>query len=80
MAAMEGQQVMRENEFSPVVEGNLVHTGGETHILNYDTNVLSLDNVRAPTELTDGEDDEVCESDDEEEDIEVSLGTSPTLM
>lgn len=72
MAAMDGQQVMRENEFSPVVEGNLVHTGGETHILNYDTNVLSLDNVREPTELTDGEDNEVCESDDEDEDIEVA--------
>ncbi|XP_048741969.1 leucine-rich repeat and guanylate kinase domain-containing protein-like [Ostrea edulis] len=74
MAAMDGQQVMRENEFSPVVEGNLVHTGGETHILNYDTNVLSLDNVREPTELTDGEDNEVCESDDEDEDIELSPG------
>lgn len=72
MAAMDGQQAMRENEFSPVVEGNLVHTGGETHILNYDTNVLSLDNVRVPTEMTDGAENEIVESEDEEdEDIEV---------
>lgn len=72
MAAMDGQQAMRENEFSPVVEGNLVHTGGETHVLNFDTNVLSLDNVRVPTEMTDGAENEIVESEDEEdEDIEV---------
>lgn len=75
MAAMDGQQAMRENEFSPVVEGNLVHTGGETHVLNFDTNVLSLDNVRVPTEMTDGAENEIVESEDEEdEDIELSPG------
>ncbi|KAK3102808.1 hypothetical protein FSP39_014068 [Pinctada imbricata] len=65
---------MRENEhFSPTVDGGFVHTGGETHVLNADTNILSLDNIRAPTEMTDGG-DVYPEEEDEDEDVELSPG------
>jgi hypothetical protein len=60
------------------VEGGFVHVDGETHILNYDTNVLSLDQNRQDTEITTavgGDDEEPPQSSyydsEEEEDVEV---------
>ncbi|XP_033744954.1 leucine-rich repeat and guanylate kinase domain-containing protein-like [Pecten maximus] len=63
---------------SPVVEGNVVHVGGETHVLNYDTNILSLDNMINDSAVIDREEitDELDDADDEvdEEDVELSPG------
>ena len=66
---------VRENqEFSPVVAGDFVHAGGETHVLNYDTNILSLDadEGRAPTEMTD-RDDEYPEEAEDGDAVEVNF-------
>lgn len=71
---------IRNGQFSPVVEGGFVHVDGETHILNYDTNVLSLDQNRQDTEITTavgGDDEEPPQSSyydsEEEEDVEVLI-------
>lgn len=68
---------IRNGQFSPVVEGGFVHVDGETHILNYDTNVLSLDQNRQATEITTaGDDQDQPQSSyydsEEEEDVELS--------
>ena len=68
---------IQNGQFSPVVEGGFVHVDGETHILNYDTNVLSLDQDRQPTEVATAPDEDqpqssYYDSDEEEEGIEVS--------
>lgn len=69
---------IQNGQFSPIVEGGFVHVDGETHILNYDTNVLSLDQDRQTTEvaLTAADEDQPQSSyydSEEEEDIEVPL-------
>lgn len=59
------------------VEDGFVLINGETHVLNYDTNILNLEENRemSPGAEIDGDNDVVTgtESADEEEDLEVSV-------
>lgn len=68
---------IQNGQFSPVVEGGFVHVDGETHILNYDTNVLSLDQDRQPTEVATAPDEDQQQSSyydsEEEEGVEVGI-------
>ncbi|XP_052090305.1 leucine-rich repeat and guanylate kinase domain-containing protein-like [Mytilus californianus] len=67
---------IQNGQFSPIVEGGFVHVDGETHILNYDTNVLSLDQDRQATEVATAADEDQPQSSyydsEEEEDVELS--------
>jgi len=65
-------------QVSPVIEGGFVHTGGERHILNYDTNILSLDNeqgrgsaAEADEQYGYGDDDMASDNEADEAEIEV---------
>ena len=68
----DGGTQMMDNQ---AVEDGFVHINGETHVLNYDTNILNLEENRDVTPVADIEpSNEILtgtDSGDEEEDIEV---------
>ena len=83
MSLEEAKMWQDGGSFSPVVDNGFVHAGGETHILNYDTNILSLDDTKEPTGINDDDFDgdfqdpsSYSGTGEEEEDIEVTIMTN----
>ena len=60
---------------TPILHDGYVHIDGETHVLNYDTNILNLDDNREVTPGADLEDDYdiPSKSDSPEEDVDIEV-------
>lgn len=60
----------------PAIEDGFVHINGETHVLNYDTNILNLDENREVTPVVEIDLEDAPNStstDSVEEDVEVGF-------
>ena len=70
---------------SPLLDDGFIHVDGETHVLNYDTNILNLDDNREITPGADMDGDlEIpttnTDSLEEDADIEVNLISYPRIL